>query len=247
MDTRIQFFGTDGPARLTLVCLPFCGGGTAPFRVWADALPEGVALAALCYPGREGRFVEPFPRDWAELVDDCEQTLGSLAGQPHVLFGHSMGGWLAFDLAARAEQRGDETARGLIVSSCTPPSLGVTERDLVPSQEDSDEQLLAWMREHGLMPPHVWDNPPLQEMAIELMRADITVRDSFPGAGGTVLRMPVEVLSGSDDSTMPGDAEERWRALASGDFRHEVLPGGHFYVADVWQRLPERLGFFAHS
>ncbi|MEO6082564.1 MAG: alpha/beta fold hydrolase [Umezawaea sp.] len=246
MDTRLQFFGTDETdARLTLVCLPFCGGGTGPFRAWVDLLPDGVALAALCYPGREGRFLEPFPRDWRELVDDSERTLEALADRPHVLFGHSMGGWLAFDLAARAERRGDKAARGLVVSSCTPPGLGVTARDLVPSQQADDRQLLEWMREHGFMPPHVWDNPPLQDMAVELMRADITVRDSFTGTEGAVLEMPVEVLSGGEDHTMSPDAEQRWRSLASGDFRHQVLPGGHFYTPEVWKGLPSHLGSFA--
>ena len=54
-----------------LVCFSFSGGGTARMRSWARVLPPHVELLLVCYPGREGRFVEPFAADWDALVGDA--------------------------------------------------------------------------------------------------------------------------------------------------------------------------------
>ena len=40
-------------AERVFVCLSFCGGGTAPMRPWARAVPDDVELVLACYPGRD--------------------------------------------------------------------------------------------------------------------------------------------------------------------------------------------------
>lgn len=226
------------PAR-TLVCLGFCGGGVGSYRGWNDVLPPGVDLAAVCYPGREGRYFEDFAADWDALAEDATKAVLSAAAEgPYVLFGHSMGGWMAFDVAARLDRDGGPQPEALVVSSANAPSRGLTPRDMFPARQDDDAKLLDWMRTHGLMPEYVLDDPDLQEMALDLMRADIRVRDTFHYTPGTRVRVPLQVLTGADDTVIEADAGERWRGLALNGFRHDVLPGGHFYTPDIWRTLP---------
>lgn len=116
----------------TLLCLGFCGGGTGPYHSWSDSLPAEVALSAICYPGREGRFLEPYAADWEELAADATTAVLSAADGPYVLFGHSMGGWMAFDVAARIEDAAGPAPEALVVSSCNAPDRGLTPRDMFP-------------------------------------------------------------------------------------------------------------------
>jgi surfactin synthase thioesterase subunit len=241
----------------TLVCLGFCGGGTGQYHRWSETgeLPSGVDLAAVCYPGREGRFLEDFAADWDALAEDTTRAVLAAAQEgPYVLFGHSMGGWMAFDVAVRIERAvgegrhdgGDDGARralpeALVVSSANAPSRGLTPQDMFPSQADDDAQLLAWMETHGMLPEHVRADEGLRELAVELMRADIRVRDTFHAVPGATVSIPLQVLTGADDTVIEPRAGEQWRRLASGEFRHDVLPGGHFYTPDVWARLPHRM------
>jgi surfactin synthase thioesterase subunit len=225
-------------ATLTLVCLGFCGGGAGPYLPWADALPPEVELAAICYPGRDGRYLDDFAADWNALAEDATSAVLSAADRPYVLFGHSMGGWMAFDVATRVEKRGGPKPAALVVSSANAPSRGLTPRDMFPAQSDTDEQLLDWMRTHGLMPEHVLSDPDLQEMALELMRADIRVRDTFYYTDGARVTVPLQVLTGAADEVIVPNTAEQWRRLALGEYRHDVLPGGHFYTPEIWRRLP---------
>ncbi|MGK5638363.1 thioesterase II family protein [Streptomyces sp. URMC 126] len=236
--TVIRVKERDEHTSRTLVCLGFCGGGTGPYHAWSACLPADVALSAICYPGREGRFAEPCATDWDELAADTTAAVLSAVDGPYVLFGHSMGGWMAFDVAARIERGGGPLPETLVVSSCNAPDRGLTPRDMFPARQDSDASLLDWMRSNGLMPAHVLEDPDLQEMAVELMRADIQVRDTFRHTPGTTVSVPVQMLSATDDAVIEQDAGNQWRRVATGPYRHDVLPGGHFYTPDIWRELP---------
>lgn len=236
--TVVRSHRASNPSR-TLVCLGFCGGGTGPYHAWGGVVPSDVDLAAICYPGREGRFLEGFARNWDELADDATEAVLSAATEgPYVLFGHSMGGWMAFDVAVRIDKRGGAAPEALVVSSANAPSRGLTVKDMFPDQRDTDEQLLGWMRTHGLMAEHVLNDPDLQEMALELMRADIRVRDTFAHHPGHRVKIPLQVITGENDDVIDPDAGVQWKNLSLGDYRHDVLPGGHFYTPDIWRRLP---------
>jgi surfactin synthase thioesterase subunit len=227
-------------ARRTLVCLGFCGGGAGVYLRWADSMPPGTELAAVCYPGREGRFMEDFAADWDALAEDALAVVTAVEG-PYVLFGHSMGGWMAFDVASRIEERGGRAPEALVVSAANAPSFGLTVRDMFPAQQDTDEQLMDWMRTFGLLPEHVLGDPDLAQMALELMRADIRVRDTFYHREGAKVSTPLQILSGTDDDIIDQHVAEHWRKLSTSDVRHDVLPGGHFYTPDIWRGLPSRI------
>ncbi|WP_435603468.1 thioesterase II family protein [Streptomyces sp. bgisy130] len=240
-DTTVVRPRRDPSATKRFICLGFCGGGAGSYVKWADAMPPGVEFAAICYPGREGRFVEDFAGDWDELVDDALDAVVSAAGLPYVLFGHSMGGWVAFDVAAQIEEHGGPAPEALVVSSANAPSRGLTVADMFPSQQDSDEQLIAWVKKFGLMPEHLLNSPDLQEMAVELMRADIRVRDSFHYREGAAVSASVQLLTGDGDEVIDAHSKEQWRKLARGAFQHTALPGGHFYTPEIWNTLPSHI------
>ena len=228
-------------ATRTLICLGFCGGGTGPYLNWTELMPPGTELAAVCYPGREGRFTEDFARDWDELAEDAVAAVESAVDRPYVLFGHSMGGWMAFDVASRIGERGGPAPAARVVSSANAPNRGLTPQDMFPAQQDSDRELMHWMRTFGLVPQHVLEEPELLEMAVQLMRADIAIRDSFYYREGATVTVPLQVLTGKDDQVIDPDTAEQWRKLAAGQFRHDELPGGHFYTPDVWAALPAQI------
>ncbi|MEU3457520.1 alpha/beta fold hydrolase [Micromonospora sp. NPDC006766] len=227
-------------AARTLVCLGFAGGGTGAYRPWADVLDSDTDLAIVCYPGREGRYTEPAPRTWPELVTDATEAVVHATPTPFVLFGHSMGGWVAFDVALQLERRGGPIPDALVVSSCNSPVRGLTDKDRFPRAEDGDEELIEWMRTSGSLPDYILDDADMRAMAIRLMRADLQVRDTYDPERGARVGVPMQVFYGADDAVIEPTVADQWRTAAAGDFRVTCLPGGHFYTPRLWRRLPTR-------
>jgi len=68
-------------ASRVLVCIGYSGGGTAPFRRWVQQLPDSTELVLVCYPGREGRFTEPYATQWEPL---CEEVVDAVVPGPEL-------------------------------------------------------------------------------------------------------------------------------------------------------------------
>jgi pimeloyl-ACP methyl ester carboxylesterase len=105
---RVYEFGVASPDRaaIPVVLLP---GRTSGVPMWASNLPD-LAAARLTYAldalGDAGLSVQIRPiRDAADQADWLDQVLGQLpVGSVH-LVGHSFGGWLAANYAARHPER----------------------------------------------------------------------------------------------------------------------------------------------
>ena len=88
-------------AKMRLVCLAHAGGGPAAFRDWPAAFPEWIELVGFLPPGREGRFAEPALNTITQLADGLVAALATLDDKPVALFGHSLGGLIAFEASHR--------------------------------------------------------------------------------------------------------------------------------------------------
>src|ERR1700733_12636953 len=85
-------------AALRLFCLPHAGGGAGLFRGWPASLSPAVEVRGVQPPGRESRISEkPFTR-LEPLVAALTDVLAASIDRPYILYGHSMGALLAFEL-----------------------------------------------------------------------------------------------------------------------------------------------------
>src|SRR6185312_1984176 len=101
MNTRwLHFPSPSVYAGTRLFCIPYAGGGSAVFREWPGALPD-VEVGLVRLPGRESRFRDRPYSDMTALVADLADILLSQVDRPYALFGHSMGGRIAFEVGRR--------------------------------------------------------------------------------------------------------------------------------------------------
>src|SRR5437899_616841 len=93
-------------AAMQLVCFPHAGSAAATFGRWHEYMPPEIEVIAIEYPGRGSRRGErPFVRMHA-LVAALVMSAVSTWTRPFALFGHCMGGLVAFELARRLRAQG---------------------------------------------------------------------------------------------------------------------------------------------
>lgn len=220
-------------ARVRVVVLPHAGGTATFFRHWGTALPESAELTAVQYPGREDRIGEDPPGDAVAIVDGVIEALEAerAAGdaRPLVLFGHSLGATLAYEVARRLPT----APIRLVVSARTAPtasSRGTRHRG-------TDGELVAHIRDLGGTDTRVLDEPEMRELILPPYRADLRAAETYTHAPAPPLPCPVEALAGADDPAAGPSDVERWAEVAPAGFRLTVLPGGHFYLLAEQDRV----------
>ena len=104
-------------AKLRLVCFGHAGStGAGAFRRWARALGPAIELWAITLPGRGARAGEPFAHEWQPLIEELAGATAAQVPEPFVLFGHSLGATLAFEVTRELARLG-RSPESLIVSA----------------------------------------------------------------------------------------------------------------------------------
>ena len=108
--------------KITLFCLPFAGGGASAYNQWAKKMQGKVTVCPVQLPGREERIMEKPYIDMSVMLDDLEEAVRKVVYGPYALWGHSMGGKIAYELEKRLEAAG-YTAKCLFISGSRVPSI----------------------------------------------------------------------------------------------------------------------------
>lgn len=221
-------FQADDP-RGHLFCFPFAGGGTSYYHRWRKQLEHAVQVVPFCLPGREGRWHdEPYTR-LQPLCDDLLAIIVELGLSKVTLFGHSMGGIIAYELARRMIAETSIPLRALIVSAAPAPHR-ITDRG---RRFLTDEELLSTLI-HDFSTDFRRSKEEIEfmKLMIPTIRADLTLFETYTPPEELKLPVPILILGGSQDPHVALAKLEAWRDCTSVGTTIRTFPGGHFY----WQQ-----------
>jgi medium-chain acyl-[acyl-carrier-protein] hydrolase len=215
-------------AALRLVCLPYAGGGSAVYHRWRPAMPQGVELVPVCLPGREGRVGEPVAPDLTAVAIQVADGIAPQLDRPYVLLGHSMGAWLAFELARELRRRNARLPELLVVAASAAPDAP---RSAEPLNTLPDDQFVNRLRQRfDGIPPAVRDNPELLALVLPMLRADVRLVETYQYQPEPPLDVEVLALGGTEDPSVSAAELAGWRKHTTAKFSVRLLPGGHFFL-----------------
>lgn len=212
-------------ARLRLFCFPYAGGGASIFRRWAEVLPETIELVGVRLPGRENRIAEPAFNDWQALTPVLVDLIASRVDRPYALFGHSLGGAMAYEITRAIEAIARPEL--LIVSGIRSPEVPLYRQ---PIFELPRPEFIAGLRAMNGTPAEILDNEELMAFFEPTLRADIRLADTWRSADVPLLDTGIVAFSGSEDF-IASEADMRgWQMRTSAGFEQYVFDGDHFFI-----------------
>jgi medium-chain acyl-[acyl-carrier-protein] hydrolase len=214
-------------ALIRLFCCPYAGGNATLFRPWALELPETIEVRALQPPGRATRMAEKPFTNLAAFVEAIGPHTVELIDRPFVLFGHSLGAIVAFELARWLRRHHRSRPEHLFVSGRRAPEIPESDP---PKYTKSDEDLVASLHEMNGTPPEVLAHEELLGLMLPMVRADFQMIETYEYVEERPLGCPITVLSGEADPEDGPEDVAGWRSHTSSRFTQHTLAGDHFFI-----------------
>lgn len=214
-----------------VICIPHAGGGADYFAPLRAELPDDVELTVIEYPGHGSNRREPPIREFNEMVAALVGVIEHLTDLPFVLFGHSMGGLLAFEVAREQQRLGKNLPIHMYLSSSKAP-VNLPSRFVLEAVKLPDQAFLSRVESLGGLPGEIMEHVELQTLVAKLLRNDFDLLSKYRYVPGPRIPVPISVLYGRDDGHITPDTLADWRLETVEPPEIRAMPGGHFYFQD---------------
>ncbi|MFE0178757.1 thioesterase II family protein [Streptomyces sp. NPDC059002] len=222
---------------LRMYCFAHAGAGVSAFGRWPSRLGAGVQHVPVLLPGRDVRRRERRLTDRRALLVDLLRTTGAPPAGPYVLYGHSLGGLIAYTAARALEDAGLNPPALVAVGACPPPDATAA---LAAGAELPDSELVALLGDFGSTPRDASPDGMWARSTLPVLRDDLRLAQSLRAAADRPVRAPLLIVSGRDDPLVTPGLMAGWQRWTSSFAVRRTVPGDHFFVRD--RELPRLLG-----
>jgi medium-chain acyl-[acyl-carrier-protein] hydrolase len=213
--------------RLRLLCLAYAGGSPELFRTWAGSVAADVELLALLLPGHGRRVTQQPYQDWDTLAREAFDGVRGVLAEPHVLYGHSFGARLAYELALLNQDKHPGATRRLLLSGSRSPGFPQHEPYL---HEFDEDRFVAAVRAMGGTPDEVLDDPEMRRLLLPAVYGEIRLAELWTDRhDGARTAAPITAIVGREDPIDTAAAMRGWLAYSGPGGELVEVDGGHFF------------------
>lgn len=217
--------------KIRLFTIPYSGSSASIYLRWNRLLPDQIQVVPLELPGRGKRFGSKLCDSMPELIEDLYSHIqDQLDGQPYAIFGHSLGGLVAYELCVKLMEHKHNLPMHLFLSGCNPPHLRYGEKNL---HTLPDAIFLEEIVKLGGTTKELQVNPEIMRVFVPIIKSDYRIYELYAGKG-KVVQLPIDfsVLAGKNDPLMPMGNGIEWESYTKSSFRFIQMEGGHFFIHD---------------
>jgi len=215
--------------KIKLFCFPYAGGGAAAFNKWKQYLDKQIQLQPVELAGRGKRIYDPLYKSIDDAVNDVyNKIFPDLNREPYALFGHSMGGIIAYELAYKIRENGLPNPLHVFFSGRGAPHIPDEDEEWWHDLPDAEfkEKIL----ELGGTPKEFFEHPELLEVLLPMLRTDFKIAETYRHNGEVnPLDYNITVFIGKDED-FEAERVHGWREHTKQVCSIHYFEGEHFFI-----------------
>lgn len=214
--------------------LPYAGNLTNAFGHWTKYSDEKIEFVSIDYNGRGVRKNHPKPNNWEELIDSTFlQLKDNIRDGDYILFGHSMGAKVAYDLYYKILKMNYPIPRAIFFSGSK-----VFNEKPVDFLNFSQSEFEDYFIEMGGFSEKILKHNRLKTLIFKLLREDLLILDGFRyDKNVEVIRCPIVVMNGRKDPLYDENDKEKWKSLFRKEYEYYHFSDGHFFICSEIEKV----------
>ncbi|MFT6835288.1 MAG: medium-chain acyl-[acyl-carrier-protein] hydrolase [Francisellaceae bacterium] len=213
-------------AKLRIFCFPYAGGNISSFYPWIEKLNSNAELVLIHLPGRTTRFFEESYSSMDSLVNELVRIMPFLLDKPYVLFGHSLGSRVAFELVNQFTKLNIKLPIHFIASGSEAPSEKKCKETITYNLPD--KEFIKELEDLGGTPKELLENKELLDICLPALRADFQIAETYLFTNKVTFNIPLLIIGGSDD--IEYDKLILWQQFFQDTASVCIIPGDHFFI-----------------
>jgi surfactin synthase thioesterase subunit len=164
------------------------------------------------------------------MVDDYLTVMKAHLDLPYAMYGHSLGGLIAFEITRQLEAEGLMMPEHIFLGASAPPHLGLIHEAIhhLPNEEFVE----ALQERYAGIPQEVLREPELLAMFLPALKADFTAYELYEFEDAGPVTCPMTVFAGESDPGITPGLLEQWSRHTSREFSFHPVPGDHFFLTE---------------
>jgi external thioesterase TEII len=206
-----------------LFLLHFAGGNCYSFQFMMSMLRD-FEVISLELPGRGKRMSETLLRNFDEAARDVyAQLLPKISSPVFLMYGHSMGAYLALRVANMLEKAGKVAAAIIVSGNAGPGIMDPKKRYLMEPGEFKEE-----LKKIGGVPDELLQDEELFSFFEPILRADFEIAENTGMENEPPISSPLFAIMGTEEDEV--NEITNWANFTKSSFNHEILEGDHFFI-----------------
>lgn len=219
---------------MKLILLPFAGGTSSSYNFLRNDLDSGIEFITPELAGRAIRCFDKMYQNVEEAVADIFNLVKDDLGDGYILFGHSMGAVLAYELYCKIIEEHLTSPQAIFVSG------GVIDKTFLPYDATllNDNEFFQIVSKLGGIPKSLLNNQELISYVSPFFKNDIKMIAKYSRTCIKKISCALYVLNGTDDSFTTSEITS-WENYSVQKPLYYMFSGGHFFIREHHKEIAE--------
>ena len=226
---------------MKLFCFPYGGGSASIFTKWKPFIGSEIQLKAIELAGRGRRIDEAFYTDFDALIKDVLCLIKKdIEVEKYVLFGHSFGAKIAFELAREINAIGLPGPRHIFFSGRGAPyTPGKNEKNY---DDLTDDEFINELLEIGGTSDDFFKQSELLNIFLPILRSDFKLAERGEVENKKIIPLDgdITIFLGKEDDLTP-EQVDNWKYYTEGICTIHYFSGGHFFINDQYRKVISKI------
>ena len=214
---------------MQIIFLPFAGGDHSYFYRFSKYLIPEITISPIKLKGRGENLGGTLYSSFIEMKEDILSQINIPNDEEYIIFGHSMGGMLAYELYFDLEEKLGYPASKIIISSCPPPNL-INKYSNAPKHSLSNYEYMKEIIKIGGTSSDILNCPNLIDLMVPVIKKDFyNIKRYSNVENNRIIHSRLIILWGTEETKLT-NIIKLWKLYNNKNIHFIMLSGTHFHL-----------------